>query len=79
MVKVMEKKVHEDREKGIQAKVDDESHLNRYFYDHAPSVILSRGFVYPEHKTKAVQTEYLLNVDPYILAVGMPDGSRTTE
>jgi histo-blood group ABO system transferase len=37
-----------DQEHGITAQWHDESHLNRYFIDHRPSVILSPSYCYPE-------------------------------
>ncbi|KAJ3415510.1 hypothetical protein HDV05_004712 [Chytridiales sp. JEL 0842] len=80
MVTTLSKQVATDRVNNIQAIVDDESHLNRYFYDHQPTVILSRGFVYPEHKLREEeQYELMKNVEPFILAVGMPEGARETE
>ena len=35
-----------DRSAGIQAVVDDESYLQRYFMEHCPTVTLSYAFVY---------------------------------
>jgi hypothetical protein len=40
--------VEEDTAHGIQALVDDESHLNAYFYHNFPTVVLSRIVVWPE-------------------------------
>ena len=37
-----------DRAAGIQAAVDDESYLQRYFMENCPTVTLSYAFVYPE-------------------------------
>jgi histo-blood group ABO system transferase len=37
-----------DEGRGITAIWHDESHLNRYLYDHPPSKILSPSFCYPE-------------------------------
>lgn len=37
-----------DRAAGIQARVDDESYLQRYFMENCPTVTLSYAFVYPE-------------------------------
>lgn len=43
------KNVDEDLKKGIIAVWHDESHLNRYFIDHKPNVILSPSYCYPEN------------------------------
>lgn len=50
MVRLLQNATEVDHSNGIQAKVDDESYLNRYFYDNPPSVTLSTGFVHPERK-----------------------------
>jgi hypothetical protein len=47
-MKTMNEWMEEDLAKGIQAKVDDESYLNAYFYFHFPTSVLSRVFVWPE-------------------------------
>jgi hypothetical protein len=47
-MKTMNDWVEEDTAHGIQALVDDESHLNAYFYHNFPTVVLSRIFVWPE-------------------------------
>lgn len=38
-----------DLEKDIIACWHDESHINRYFIDHKPTVMLSPSYCYPEH------------------------------
>ena len=40
-----------DRDNGFQARVDDESHINHYFFVHPPTVTLSRSFCFPGEKT----------------------------
>ncbi len=35
------------------ARYHDESHLNRYFIDHPPTIILDRSYCYPEHGAQA--------------------------
>lgn len=55
-----------DRAAGIQALVDDESHLQRYFVDHIPTAVLSRAFVWPEVIEKdgtSVDGEYVLDLE----------------
>lgn len=39
----------QDLDNHIIARWHDESHLNRYFIDHEPTVILSPSYCYPEH------------------------------
>ena len=39
-----------DRANNIQAKVDDESHLQAYLVEHIPTNVLSRAFAWPEDK-----------------------------
>jgi histo-blood group ABO system transferase len=41
--------IMKDLDKGIIARWHDESHLNRYFIDNEPTVILSPSYCYPEH------------------------------
>lgn len=41
--------VEKDLKQNIIAIWHDESHLNRYFFDHEPDVILSPSYCYPEH------------------------------
>lgn len=38
----------EDDRHGIRAIWNDESHLNRYLFDHPPALVLSPSFCYPE-------------------------------
>jgi len=47
-MKTMNDWMEDDLARGIQAKVDDESYLNAYFYHNFPTVVLSRIFVWPE-------------------------------
>ncbi len=48
MAKVIRQNVDADLKKNIIAKHHDESHLNKYFIDHPPEVILSPSYCYPE-------------------------------
>jgi histo-blood group ABO system transferase len=41
--------IMQDLANGIIAKWHDESHLNRYFIDNPPTVILSPSYCYPEY------------------------------
>lgn len=50
-----------DYARGLEAVWHDESHLNRYIYDHAPDVLLSPGYCYPENSS--------LPFEPKILAL----------
>jgi len=43
-----QKMIQEDLSKGIIPLWHDESHLNRYFLDHQPSIVLSPSYCYPE-------------------------------
>jgi hypothetical protein len=47
-LRVMNEWMEDDLARSIQAKVDDESYLNAYFYHNFPTVVLSRIFVWPE-------------------------------
>jgi histo-blood group ABO system transferase len=48
MSDVINDAVHTDDANGILAVWHDESHLNRYLYDHPPALVLSPAFCYPE-------------------------------
>lgn len=48
MAEVIKQQVDADARKGIVAVWHDESHLNRYFIDHPPTVTLDPGYCYPE-------------------------------
>ena len=48
MCKVLSEKIAEDFSKGIIAVWHDESHMNRYFIDHPPTLSLSPSYCYPE-------------------------------
>jgi hypothetical protein len=47
-LKTMNDWMEDDLSRSIQARVDDESYLNAYFYHNFPTVVLSRIFVWPE-------------------------------
>jgi histo-blood group ABO system transferase len=49
MAKTISENVRSDLTKGIIAIWHDESHLNKYYIDHEPTVILSPSYCYPEH------------------------------
>lgn len=40
--------IQKDLDNGIMPRWHDESHLNRYFIDHAPAKVLSPSYCYPE-------------------------------
>jgi histo-blood group ABO system transferase len=48
MARTLRTWVDQDEAKGIVAKWHDESHMNRYFYEHPPTVILSPAYCFPE-------------------------------
>ena len=48
MAEAITKNIKIDLEKNIVAVWHDESHLNRYFIDHKPTVILNPSYCYPE-------------------------------
>lgn len=48
MSKINSKKIDKDLRKGIVALWHDESHLNRYFIDHPPTLVLSPSYCFPE-------------------------------
>ncbi len=49
LVHRLKKRVDQDLEWGFIAKWHDESHLNRYFFDHPPQVCLNTSYCYFEH------------------------------
>ena len=49
LVRVCTGNIEQDLAKNYIAKWHDESHLNRYFIDNHPTVILSPSYCYPEH------------------------------
>lgn len=49
IAETMAKNIKADYEKGIIAIWHDESHLNRFFIDNPPSLILSPSYCYPEN------------------------------
>jgi histo-blood group ABO system transferase len=51
MAEVIRQGVDSDKAKGIVAVWHDESHLNRYLFDHPPALVLSPSFCYPESYT----------------------------
>lgn len=60
-----------DEARGVMALWHDESHLNRYVYDHPPDVLLSPSYCYPENSN--------LPFEPKILALDKDhDVIRTT-
>ncbi len=48
MVGVMTKNILKDLERGIIALWHDESHLNKYFFEHSPTKILTPSYCYAE-------------------------------
>lgn len=49
LLEEMVAQIDEDLKMGYIARAHDESHLNRYFINHPPSLILSPGYAYPEN------------------------------
>jgi histo-blood group ABO system transferase len=49
MTATMVNSIREDQSKGVIAIWHDESHLNRYFIDNHPTLILSPAYCYPEN------------------------------
>jgi histo-blood group ABO system transferase len=48
LLKTVNEKIAQDEAKNVIAKCHDESHLNRYFIDHKPTLVLSPSYCYPE-------------------------------
>jgi len=48
MIKRIKHNIEADLKKDFIAKFHDESHLNRYFYDYPPEVVLDTSYCYPE-------------------------------
>lgn len=48
MAKVLSDRILEDKKNGIIAVWHDESHMNRYFIDNEPTVVLDPSYCYPE-------------------------------
>ncbi len=48
MVMAMTKSIRADIDKGIRAVWGDESHINRYFIDHTPTMVLTPEYMCPE-------------------------------
>jgi len=46
MSETLSANVDKDLENGIIARWHDESHMNRYFLDHEPTIILDPGYCY---------------------------------
>jgi histo-blood group ABO system transferase len=51
LVKFLSEQIEIDAQKNFIAVWHDESHLNRYFVDHRPTVVLSPSYCYPESWT----------------------------
>lgn len=48
LCKILSQRILDDYKRGIIAKWHDESHMNRYFIDNPPTVILSPSYCHPE-------------------------------
>lgn len=48
LIHKLNEQINSDLKQGIIAKWHDESHLNRYFIDHPPVIVLSPAYCYPE-------------------------------
>ena len=62
MSDILDFNIQDDLNRGIKAKWDDESHLNRYMIDNPPTKILDPGYCYPEN-LKLDYTKRLLALD----------------
>ena len=49
MAEICSRNIQDDLNKSIIAAWHDESHLNRYFFDNEPTIILSPSYCYPEY------------------------------
>ena len=49
MASTLAQNIEQDETKGITAVWHDESHLNRYFFDHPPEISLPPSYCYPEN------------------------------
>lgn len=68
-----------DLQNGVIAVWHDESHLNRYLYDHEPAKVLSPAFCYPDREwrinlyrtawTKTKGPDYFKTIKPKLLAI----------
>lgn len=57
MAEKLSENISEDYSKGIVAVWHDESHMNKYFIDNPPTVILSPSYCYPESWTLDAKIE----------------------
>jgi hypothetical protein len=62
MADTIRKAVDADDAKGILAIWHDESHLNRYLYDHPPAKVLTPSFCYPEEEISSQGNGYWGNI-----------------
>jgi histo-blood group ABO system transferase len=62
LVETLKERVSKDEESHFIAAWHDESHLNRYFIDHHPTLVLSPAYCYPE-KWKFPYPKKLLALD----------------
>lgn len=58
LIRTMIANIQSDLSKGIIAVWHDESHLNRYFIDNPPTVILSPSYCYPENGIEHIPLNY---------------------
>lgn len=70
MSNILSKNIGTDYNNGIVAVWHDESHLNRYFIDNKPTVILDSSYCYPEPPTdKRPEYKAIWGLRPKILAL----------
>jgi histo-blood group ABO system transferase len=75
MSRTIARNVDEDTLKAIIARWHDESHLNRYLFDHPPAKVLSPSFCYPDGDTDNYYKNIWKNagregITPKLLALG---------
>jgi histo-blood group ABO system transferase len=58
MAETIYKNIQEDSKKGYTAEWHDESHLNRYFVDNPPEIVLDPSYCFPKDAIWAVDSPY---------------------
>lgn len=68
LITTLKENVQQDKEHNVIALWHDESHLNRYFIDHKPDIILSPSYCFPEGAGVAYQGANM-NYHPRVIAL----------